>query len=180
VPVEVPTLEEYAAYLSVDPATLGAKDTQALTQSAFLLGFLTGCGEKPSADPCKTLFENGIFNMAQYMAATQQYVAVVASPFQSETIGSYSYSKGFRNALLQGLAGGPRSQTGVFWFDLAVSECGCGEEISLVSSDAITVFEHENVRTDSEGRRWVLGPADAGGAAGWLGGSGFAEPHDPS
>jgi len=155
-----PDLDAFAEFLSVPVGTLGAADTQALKQSAFLLQLLSGCSDYPTADPCKTLFDNAIMDMANWMKNTLPFVAVVSSPFQSETIGSYSYSKNFRNILLTGLRGGDPT-TGVLWFDLAVSECGCGSaEDSLMGSGGITVFEHEDVFTATDGRRWVLGPAE--------------------
>lgn len=156
-----PDLDAFAEFLTVPVGTLGAADTQALKQSAFLLQLLSGCSDYPTDETCKTLFDNAIMDMANWMKNTLPFVAAAAGPFQSETIGSYSYSKNFRNILLSGLKGGDAT-TGVLWFDLAVSECGCGlEEDSLVASGAITVFEHDDVFVASGGRRWVLGPEDA-------------------
>lgn len=156
-----PDLAAFAEFLTVPVGTLGAADTQALKQSAFLLQILSGCADYPTEEPCKTMFDNAIMDMANWMKNTLPFVAAASSPFQSETIGSYSYSKNFRSVLLSGLKGGDPT-TGVMWFDLAVSECGCGtEEDSLVGSSAITVFEHDGVYVAENGRRWVLGPEDA-------------------
>lgn len=158
-----PDLDAFALFLTVPVQTLGAADTQALKQSAFLLQLLSGCEDYPTEEPCKTLFDNAIMDMANWMKNTLPFVAAASSPFQSETIGSYSYSKNFRNVLLSGLKGGDAT-TGVMWFDLAVSNCGCGlEEDSLVSSGGITVFEHDEVYVAADGRRWVLGPEDVVG-----------------
>lgn len=156
----VPTLQDFADFLTVDVSSLGPADTQALKQAGFLLQVLGGCSDSPTEDPCKSLFDNAIMDMANWMRASLPFVSAVASPFQSETIGSYSYSKAFRNVLLSGMSGN-RVDTGVMWFDLAVRNCACGEESSAVAYGSTHVFEDDGVYISDAGQRWILGPAEA-------------------
>jgi hypothetical protein len=156
--VLVPSRQDYATFFTVDVSTVGAKIDQALIQAAFLMGLATGWTETPTDEPCATLFHNGILDMARWIALTQDYVPALASPYQSETIGSYSYSKGFKTLLTLGFRAGDWN-TGVFWFDLAAQQCSIGG--GRVDQGGVTVFEQDNLWTqDDNGRRWVLGPKD--------------------
>lgn len=168
--LEVPTraaLLEFDPTLTAPPAQLD----QALAQAALLYSVLAGVTVTPTQQPCADLYRNAVLDMARWLSLSQQWVAKAATPFASETIGSYSYTRNLRNTLLQGMNGKP--ETGVFWFDLAVGQCQAAGR-SRVSSDAITVFEHDSVYRGPDGRRWVRSSAEtaAGFAAPEVGASG--------
>lgn len=160
-PCAVPPASEFSDFLCIDggEACLTVCHHQSLVQSTFLAGVLSGCfNECPTEEPCAQMFKYAVFDMARWIGLTQQWTAVLASPYQSETIGGYTYSKAMKTSLLQGWQTG-RWNTGVFWFDLFLYECSCGP--GNVSSDAITVFEHDSVYVETgTGRRWVLGPEE--------------------
>lgn len=118
-----------------------------------------------------TLALNGICAFADYLYLRQPYRAVIASPMQNETIGSYSYSKPIqemaRNAAALEVTG---EATGVPMFDLAVQMLALRTLAGGVYSGAVEVFEHPRDRDDRAqiivrrdhrtGQLHVLGPAD--------------------
>jgi hypothetical protein len=77
------------------------------------------------------LLDNAIASMADGIYLSQPFMAVAASPFSSETIGSYSYSK-VAKAVEQG------KETGIQWFDIAVdrlSVCDVDNDIMFGGID---------------------------------------------
>ncbi len=103
-------LADFAGTVAADYSTFA---TTALEQATLLFEDATGLEEYPDSDRNRQIAYNGICEMAQKIYDAQAYAAVVNGPFQSETIGSYSYSKAAK-AVSAGTA------TGVLWFDLAV------------------------------------------------------------
>lgn len=118
---------------------------EAVTQSLLLFQLASTLSDFPSTRMAQDLARLGILAMADLLVLSQPHQAAMATPFQSETIGSYSYSK----VQAKISAGQP---TGVMWFDLAVSRLGSGID-NMVSSEAITVFEHDHPSRVINGRR---------------------------
>ncbi len=91
---------------------------QALKESVMLFKLGTClAGLADLTEDQRTLVDLGIVKMADAIYLSQPFQAVGASPFSSESIGSYSYSKA-AGAVAGGLP------TGIFWFDKAVEEVG--------------------------------------------------------
>lgn len=107
-------------------------------RQALLLFKLASClREMPEDDLEAELVETGLKAMADSIYLAQQHQKAMASPFQSETIASYSYSK----MAAKVSAGEP---TGVMWFDYAVSQLGvCSVANDIPMYGGIEVFERD-------------------------------------
>jgi hypothetical protein len=96
--------------------------------------------------------------MADRIFLEQPHTAMAASPFQSETIGSYSYSK-------SSTAGRATSgqKLGLLWWDLALDELALADA-SLAAGGSISAFERDSVFEDGEGNLHIVSPADEAAA----------------
>lgn len=93
----------------------------------------------------KQLAQFAILAMADAIHLAQPYQSAVASPFSSESIGSYSYSKTAK-------AVAKREETNVMWFDLAISELSvCGANDDILTNGGIEVFENDGQFTFGHG-----------------------------
>ena len=131
--------------------------TNSAVPQALLLFKMGTCLASPDAlnDDQKQLIDFAILSFADAIHLTAPYQAVKASPFNSESIGSYSYSKA-AGAVTRGL------ETGVFWFDRAIQELSvCDVMDGIPMSSGIRVFndEYQHVQ-HSQGIRRFLTPAD--------------------
>lgn len=90
----------------------------------------------------QNLAKFAILSMADAITLSQPYQGVLANPFASETIGSYSYSK-VSGAILAGVP------TGISWFDVAIQELSVcdrdGSAGSTFASGGIEVFDYDGV-----------------------------------
>lgn len=128
----------------------------AISQSLLLFKLYSCLKDWPTDEVEAELAKQAVLSMADAFVVSQPYSVTAGSPFQSETIGSYSYAKSAKQ--LQ--AGLP---TGLSWFDLAIQQLGiCDSGPGRgVSSGSLTVFENDGIFSeDSEGHRTLLGPAD--------------------
>lgn len=140
---------------------------------ALLLFKIGTCLASPDelSDDSKQLVDFAILAMADAIHLSAPYQTALASPFSSESIGSYSYSK-VAGAVQSGIP------TGIGWFDIAISELSvCNRDAENFSSGGIEVFEHGavfgngtngNVRIFTPGelemsRRFGYDPAPKGG-----------------
>jgi hypothetical protein len=130
--------------------------TEALTQARLLFKLSTCLADWPDDPDEASLARYAVLSLADQLTLDQKHAVTVASPFQSESIGSYSYSKtSVRTKVLQGLP------TGVSWFDLAVERLGVCEVGAHVESGSIQVFSDDlQLLEDPDGRVHVLGPRD--------------------
>lgn len=88
-------------------------------------------------DDEKKMAEFAILSMADGIHLAQPYQTALASPFNSESIGSYSYSKTAK-AIQKG------DETGIMWFDLAVSNLSvCSSVEEYMTGGGIEVFEND-------------------------------------
>lgn len=129
--------------------------TQAISQAVLLFKIGTCLAGLPEDKTKLELAEMGIMALADSIYLSQQYQAAAASPFSSESIGSYSYSKAAR-AVASGTA------TGIMWFDLAVSQLSeCEQNDGIPTGGGIEVFEWDTTLTaGNNGNLRALGPAD--------------------
>ena len=107
-------------------------------------------------DDQKQLASMAIYAMADSIYIAQPYQKAVASPFSSESIGSYSYSKTAK-AVSKG------DETGIMWFDLAMDQlsvCGLNDD-GIPNGGGIEMFEHQGVFSEGRGNNVrYLGPED--------------------
>ncbi len=111
----------------------------------------------------KQMVDFAILSMADAIHLAQPYQTVLASPFSSESIGSYSYSKAVK-AVQKGEA------TGIDWFDTArefLSVCDYSDGLAMTGG--IQVFENQgyfapgNIGANVQ----FLTPADIIGSRSW-------------
>lgn len=129
----------------------------AYKQALLLFKIATCLQALPDDDTEYELAIQGIFSMADQLYLANEYREAQASPFSSESIGSYSYSKAAR-------AASRGEDTGVMWFDLAVGklgQCDSGED-GMQMHGGIEVFEHDvyTIPGSSGANRRMLSPQD--------------------
>ena len=158
--------------------------SSALLQATIRFSFLTevtdpnsftGYGMLTAADQ-QLLALQGICSLADSIYLQFPYQQVIASPLNSETVGSYGFTKQATNG-----AGGSAyrlqaaaqelsmANTGIPMFDLAVQLLALRTIASGVFHGGMSVFDEGERRAaigaalfyeDGTGRRWVLGPED--------------------
>jgi hypothetical protein len=148
---EYPTLSpaDLSEFSGRPVASYGKYATQALLQATLLFKIGTCLARLPDSELQKDMARLAILAMADSIFLAQNYQKAAASPFSSETIGSYSYSKVAKAAN----AGMP---TGVMWFDIAMQQmsvCGGGS----ITGGGIVVFDQPDVPTP-DGYTDFLGP----------------------
>lgn len=126
----------------------------ALKQSTLFFSLVTGLTEMPEDPDRRQLAVFAICQLADRLILEQPYAAAIASPYQSETIMSYSYSKGSTIATTATRArnGLP---LGLFWWDLAIDEltvAGAG----VIASGVISVQDEDILGTPPD--QFILGP----------------------
>jgi hypothetical protein len=167
----VPTLSELSEYTGRPAASYTSYVNSALLQATMMFTILSELSADDFgglAADFQQLANMGVMAMADYLYLRWPYQQVLANPLQSETIGSYSYSKPVqavaRNAQAIEVAA---EKTGVDMFDLAVRRLAKRTAMSGVFFGQITGFEH-TARDDlayvkwdpDEGRMVLVGPAD--------------------
>jgi hypothetical protein len=127
----------------------------AAMQALLLFKIATGLDSMPDGETNEELANMGLLAMTDKLYLANQYRESQASPFSSESIGSYSYSKAARQA-----AAG--EDTGVMWFDLAVSKLSRSVDDGLQMHGGIEVFEHDiyTVSGTTGANRRMLSPQD--------------------
>jgi hypothetical protein len=150
----IPTVAELAAFKMRPESFYSATYAQqAMTQAAWLLMFRTGITEMPTEEAEETLVNYAIMDLGNQIYLEAPFDQVIAKPFSSESIGSYSYSKSSQAAK-------NGEDTGSLWFDLAVSLLSAVDGSYDVNSESISMFERNDYYQDADGKRYVLGPAD--------------------
>lgn len=133
-----PTTAELAVFTGRPSSSFTDFADQALAQATLMFQIVTKLTELPDDPDLLQLAKNAILEMADRLLLEQPYQAVKAKPFQTETIGSYSYSRVTQTAtkVQNGL------KTGLFWWDIAV------DELSLPGS---STFGHGSIKVDLDG-----------------------------
>jgi len=167
----VPTVEELAEFAGRPVISYTPYVNSALLQATVMFTTLT---ERTAADygsmsaDDQQLANMGVMALADYLYLRWPYQKALANPLQSETIGSYSYSKPVqaqaRNAQAIEVSA---EKTGVDMFDLAVRMLAKRQRANGVFSGQITGFEHfarddlaQVMWCESEQRMVLTGPAD--------------------
>jgi hypothetical protein len=157
-----PTVAELATFSGRDSNSYSDFAVEALTQATLLLYLATSLSEYPSDPDLAKLAKYGILDMADKIYFSQPYREALASPYQSESIGSYSYSKSLA-AVKKGDA------TGVMWFDLAVNKLKA-DGSGIGASGSIQGFEWDGIEINGSGRAKIIGATgkyDIDGPGAW-------------
>lgn len=153
----VPTVTEMAEFTGRPESSFTSFANVALTQATLMFQTLTKLTAYPDDPDLTQLAHYAIVEMADRILLEQPYSVVKSSPFQTETIGSYSYSKTTptSKSALQG------SRTGLFWWDIAIDELSVPGS-SVIAHGSIAVIP-EGLHQDGEGNWFVLDAAQADG-----------------
>lgn len=140
------------------PSQSYSKYSETALAQALLLFKIGTCLAQFPDDPVKSeLAKNAILSMADNIFLAQRYQQAAASPFNSETIGSYSYSK-------TAAAVSSGKPTGIMWFDLAIEQLSVCSTLDdgVATGGGIGMFEYDGVVTASSGPDTVrfLGPQE--------------------
>jgi hypothetical protein len=159
----VPTLDYLAQFSGRGVDTYTPYAEQALAQATLMFSTVTKLEEFPTDPDLMQLAINGILQMADRLYLEQPWATAKANPYNSETIGSYSYSKGVTSiSMTAGRAALHGDLTGLFWWDLAVEELSQVER-SVITSGSVRVFDHDLRRLAMTGQPVLIGPADVPG-----------------
>lgn len=146
-------LQEYTPYAD-----------QALLQATVIFMLVTQLNDIPEDAFEAQIATFGILAYADSIVLEQPYQQVVHNPFQSQTIGSTSYSKPVSysrgNAATNALKG---EATGITWFDLAVQKLALRTEFGGVYGESIPMKMDSDVFVKQDhftGEVHIVGPAD--------------------
>ncbi len=146
----VPTVADLAAFTGREPETFTAYAATSLQQATLLLQLVTKLDQMPSDPAQAALVRNAIFEMADRVYLEQSYAEATASPYQSETIGSYTYSLKSPTAV-KARSGG---STGLTWWDLAVDLLSAAGT-SVTGSGSVGGGFDVELGVDANGRRGI-------------------------
>lgn len=152
-----PTIADLATFTGRASNTFGQFVDQALAQATLLFYLATDLETYPDNSSLTMLAKYGIMEMADKIYLSQPYHEASASPFQSETIGSYSYTKAVAS-VKKGDA------TGVMWFDMAVNKLKSGGS-AVGSSGSIEGMEFDGLETGPNGRQKIIGASGSANTA---------------
>lgn len=134
------TRDDLAAFTGRPAASFPSPYVEASAIPQALLLFKIGtCLASPDdlTPDQQQLVDFAILSMADGIHLVAPYQTAIASPFNSESIGSYSYSKTAK-AIQSG------QETGIGWFDMAVDQLSiCADSALGFLSGGIEVFEHD-------------------------------------
>lgn len=132
------TVDDLANFSGRPASSYTAYATNSAVPQATLLFKIGTCLADIPEDPIsQELAKMGMMAMADAIVLSQPFQQVLANPFNSETIGSYSYSK-VASAVNNGLP------TGIVWFDLALQQMSVCETLdNIPSGGGIEIFEYD-------------------------------------
>lgn len=134
----------------------------AIQQATLLFKIGTCLAALPDDPDLLQLATNGILAMADSIVLAQQYQGIQASPFSSESIGSYSYTKAAK-AVSAG------ADTGIMWFDLARNRLSvCDDGDGIPTSGGIHMTMGDGMYFDNGGGSGTfLSPGDINRSTQW-------------
>lgn len=149
----------------------------AISQATLLFKIATCLTALPAEDTVQyELAKAAIIALANQIVMSQPYQQTLASPFTSESIGSYSYSK-----MAQQIQS--KERTGVMWFDLAVSELSvCDSQDQAFYFGGVEIFEHDAKYTSGslgEGNIALFSEADQAKHRYFSSSPGSSDPYKP-
>jgi hypothetical protein len=135
----VPTVQDLADFSGRPAATYTSFATTALAQATLMFSVATGLEDWPEDPDLKQVALYAVLEMADKLILEQPYQLLKAAPFQTETIGSYSYG---RSNSTTSKTGQGDLGTGLFWWDTA---------LDLFQQDAVILSAHGSIAVDHEG-----------------------------
>ncbi len=155
------TLEDLQGYTGATKQDYSAFAPEALRQATFMFKIATCLKEWPDDEDNAQLAEYAVLSMASFLVMKQPWAEIENYPLTSEVTMSHSWTRSAGMAMMNKLKSG--EDTGVFWFDMAVSRlgvCDLGEGAESLSG-SLHVFERDLYRYDTEDYgTLILGPGD--------------------
>jgi hypothetical protein len=137
--VTLPDIDDFELFFGEDiPDDQEERVTLFIQMAADLLWLATGIDDDPSDTRLTRLVQDAILDMASYSYVNRNDLSSSYSPFNSERIGSYSYSKGFTASALVG-------QSGVPLFDKIVAYLTQIDWLTYDSGTSTEVFRYCDV-----------------------------------
>lgn len=138
----VPTVQNLAEFSGRPVQTYTAYADEALSQSTLMFTVATGLDVWPQDADLNQVALNAVLEMADKLILEQPYQVVKASPFQAETIASYTYSRNasLARATAVGAAAAENIGAGLFWWATAM-DLFRQKDVLLTSSGSIKVHE---------------------------------------
>lgn len=149
-----PTSTDLAQFTGRPPATFGAYATEALAQATLMFRIVTKLTAYPDDPDLAQLAKYAIMELADRLLLEQPFAEILVRPYQSETIGSYTYSRA--TATVAKVQSGMK--TGLFWWDLAVEELTVAGA-TLVGFGSIKADITE-LKAGADGAVHIVNPAD--------------------
>jgi hypothetical protein len=163
-PIVAPSVAQLSDFSGRPLNSYGPYADQALLQAAVMFMLVTELQDMPT-DPFEAqIAQFGILHYADTLVLEQPYQQVLHNPFQSETMGSTSYSKPVAyargNAATNALKG---EQTGITWFDFAIQKLAKRTEFGGVFGESTDIKWSEEVFVKKDhmtGELSIVGPAE--------------------
>lgn len=157
-----PTVEDLGtfrqeAFASEEEAWAGS----VLTQATDALWLFTGMEEYPSDARENRIAKYAIMDLTLWLMAQAEHREEINSPFSSERIGSYSYSK-----MQQARSG---LETGIYWLDLLftlLNRSGADQGLSWVSAERVfnpEGYTHQEERLLERSQDLFMDPSEPWG-----------------
>lgn len=152
----VPSVADLAAFSGRPEASYTAFANNALVQATLMWTVLTEVSDPTTlAADDQSLANMAIVSYADYLVLRQPYQQAIAGPFQSESIGSYNYSKAMSEMARNAQAAEVTSEAlGVPFFDLGVRMLALRTRAGGVYFGEIGVFEIGSARYDGYELKW--------------------------
>lgn len=153
--MEVLTAPDLAQFTGQDEFYYGKYVNIAIQQATDLFTMATCLDELPDISTLDgRISRSAVLSMAEALYEGQAFRKLRFTPFQNETIGSYSYSLAQKN-ISSGIP------TGIGWFDLAVDRLGICADTATITGSAVSVFDRPgDVRVGPDGSQYLIGPND--------------------
>lgn len=138
---------------------------QAIRMATLIFKIASGLVEFPEPGTnAYDLATMAILALADEFILEQPFQEAKSSPFNSESIGSYSYSKmAGRGAVRAASSISADGKTGNIWFDLAIEQLGVVvNALNMPAYGGVEVFEHSEMMVPGLNRHntRLLGPGD--------------------
>jgi hypothetical protein len=139
----VPTVQDLADFSGRPASTYGPYAATAIAQSTLMFSVATGLEDWPQDPDLHQVAVYAVLEMADKLTLQQPYAMLKAAPFQTETIGSYSYA---RSNSLTSKTGQDDLGAGLFWWATAM-DLFEQKDVALTASGSISSCEDGLVQT---------------------------------
>jgi hypothetical protein len=141
--LSVPSVQSLAEFSGRPAGTYTPYAATALTQATLMFTVATGLEDWPEDDDLRQVALYAVLEMADKLTLQQPYTLLKAAPFQTETIGSYSYG---RTNTTTSKTGQDDLVAGLYWWNIAM-DLFEQKDVALTASGSISSYEEGLVQT---------------------------------